>query len=1019
MKLLSDVEIERIYGIPEFNEQERAHFFTMGSKEKTRMDQLGNTRAKLHFILQLGYFKAKHLLFDFTFYEVREDVKYNMTRYFPTLKRPKTKPSRNIIASNNKNILKLLDFKDFSRETLTLITDKLNKLTRQLNKPFIIFSELLLYLEQVRIVFPAYSTLQDLLGKAIMAEEARLCALVRNGLTHKASAALENLFSLKDDKNSYALTSLKRYPKNFNFKIIEAELEKQKKYYHLYKFSKRFLPSLEVSPKNIDYYASLVEHYQVQSLKRFSAEKRQLYLICYVYHRFQSMNDQLIQTFLHYVDSYKKDARSNAILKSIEITKNIRESHGEATQKLLYMYFDKKLGRLLFKKIQKKAIDILPQDKIIAVGEYMSNGKVDQKRYEWEYHGNNFQAMIKNLRPLIKSLDFQASADNKPLLEGVQFIQSVFRKGRSLSEVNSNHFPLDTIPAHLKKYLLHTEGNSGPKYKKPNAVHHYRYEFHIYEMLKKQIDSNVVYVNDTTQYKSLSSDLGIKNWKKNKKAILSGLDLPRLNRSATEVLQDLKSELESLIISVNAHIANGENKHIKIKGEGKNRTWTLPYQKKNRQYNNPFYDNLPPITISNVLDFVEEECSFMEAFTHIKPHYAKKSLDVKGIKACLIANATSLGIFKMGDSSDLSYPFLSSTERNYIRLETLREANDIINRKTSELSIFSHYNVIENILHGSGDGQKIRTRRNTFNSRYSPKYYGLEKGVAPYSLVFNHLAANCLSRGTHEHESHCLWETYRNNTSGIDPNRISTDTEGSNQVNFVIFYFKGVDYAPCYRRLSKKTENIFGFNALNMYNENYLIKPSQKVNEKIIIDSWSEIQAIMASLMSQESSPSVIVRKFCSHLQKSKTKNALWELNNILRSIYLLRYVDDPLLRRVVRVALNRGEGYHALRRKIGETNGSSFRGASDLEVSIWNECARLVANAIIFYNMTMLSRLMEIKESEGDSEAVMFIRGLSPIASQHIIFTGRYEFNEDEQPINMAEILGFMKKILSKHVKN
>ena len=65
-----------------------------------------------------------------------------------------------------------------------------------------------------------------------------------------------------------------------------------------------------------------------------------------------------------------------------------------------------------------------------------------------------------------------------------------------------------------------------------------------------------------------------------------------------------------------------------------------------------------------------------------------------------------------------------------------------------------------------------------------------------------------------------------------------------------------------------------------------------------------------------------------------------------------------------------------------------------------------------------MLSNLMEIKELEGDFEAVEFICGLSPSACQHLILTGRYEFNKNAQPINMDEMLELMKKILNTHVK-
>jgi hypothetical protein len=62
---------------------------------------------------------------------------------------------------------------------------------------------------------------------------------------------------------------------------------------------------------------------------------------------------------------------------------------------------------------------------------------------------------------------------------------------------------------------------------------------------------------------------------------------------------------------------------------------------------------------------------------------------------------------------------------------------------------------------------------------------------------------------------------------------------------------------------------------------------------------------------------SVIVCKLNSHRRQNRTKRALWEFEHIIRSLYLLDYVDSPLLRRNVHRALNRGESYHQLRRAI------------------------------------------------------------------------------------------------------
>jgi TnpA family transposase len=468
----------------------------------------------------------------------------------------------------------------------------------------------------------------------------------------------------------------------------------------------------------------------------------------------------------------------------------------------------------------------------------------------------------------------------------------------------------------------------------------------------------------------------------------------------------------------NNNIANGKNKYIKIKGTGKDRTWTLPYQKKSDAYNNPFYDKLPIANLLDVMLAVNDEIGLVNVFTNIKTHYAKTVNDTIGIIACIIANATNLGTHKMSNSSDLSYSFLIAIEQNLIRLETLRKANDLVCAKFAKLPIYPYYN-LDRLRHGSADGQKHKTRWDTFQSRHSPKYYGLDKGVAPYTLGLNFSAVNCIpDKGAHQHESHFLLELLLNNTSGIDLDRVSTDTEGSNQIMFALMYFANIDYTPCYRNLRKKANKICGFKNPEDYPDDYLIKPFRKINKKLIIEEWENIQDIVMAILSKETSISVITRKLCSNELKGKTKRALWELNNILRSIYLLRYIDNVDLRRFVRAALNRIESYHLLRKNIGETNGSTFRGASDVEVAIWNECARLVANVIMYYNASLLSKLMKIKEKKGDTAAVKFIQYLSPIASQHLSFGGRFEFNKTREPINIEKMLKMMDKIDIRDVK-
>ena len=80
----------------------------------------------------------------------------------------------------------------------------------------------------------------------------------------------------------------------------------------------------------------------------------------------------------------------------------------------------------------------------------------------------------------------------------------------------------------------------------------------------------------------------------------------------------------------------------------------------------------------------------------------------------------------------------------------------------------------------------------------------------------------------------------------------------------------------------------------------------------------------------------------------------------MIRSTYTLRYARDPQLQRNIHRSQNRIESYHQMRSAIAQVGGKKeLTGRTDIEVEISNQCARLVANAIIYYNSAILSRLL------------------------------------------------------------
>src|ERR1700722_5463148 len=99
----------------------------------------------------------------------------------------------------------------------------------------------------------------------------------------------------------------------------------------------------------------------------------------------------------------------------------------------------------------------------------------------------------------------------------------------------------------------------------------------------------------------------------------------------------------------------------------------------------------------------------------------------------------------------------------------------------------------------------------------------------------------------------------------------------------------------------------------------------KQINLKRLHKEDDNIKHILASLLLGETNQSNIISKISSQQFSSSTKLALWDMNAVLMTDYLLDYISDVVLRQSVQGALNRGEAYHQLRRHISLIHGKHF----------------------------------------------------------------------------------------------
>ncbi|EHA9227509.1 TPA: Tn3 family transposase, partial [Escherichia coli] len=185
-----------------------------------------------------------------------------------------------------------------------------------------------------------------------------------------------------------------------------------------------------------------------------------------------------------------------------------------------------------------------------------------------------------------------------------------------------------------------------------------------------------------------------------------------------------------------------------------------------------------------------------------------------------------------------------------------------------------------------------------------------------------------------------------------------------------------------------------------------IIKLKKQFNFKLIEHEWENIQHIICSLSRKTTIQSTVVKKLSNTKRSNKTLAALREYDRVIKCIYVLDYADNKTLRQFVQQALNRGEAYHQLRRAIASVNGNQFRGGNDYQIDQWNDCARLIANCVIYYNSAILSRLVEKFEKENNKKAIDVLANLSPVAWRHILLGGNYSFEDQVAITNLDSLL-------------
>ena len=404
---------------------------------------------------------------------------------------------------------------------------------------------------------------------------------------------------------------------------------------------------------------------------------------------------------------------------------------------------------------------------------------------------------------------------------------------------------------------------------------------------------------------------------------------------------------------------------------------------------------LPSVDLTELLLEIHAHTGFADEFTHVSESNARAEDLTISICAVLLSEACNIGLEPLikHHIPALTRHRLNWVKQNYLRAETLVRANAKLVDYQSTLQLSRKWGGGEV---ASADGMRFVTPVRTINAGPNRKYFGSSRGITWYNFVSDQFSGfhGIVVPGTLR-DSIFVLEGLLEQQTGLNPVEIMTDTAGSSDMIFGLFWLLGYQFSP---RLADAGESVF-WRVDKTANYGVLDELARNcVNTLKIEQHWDDMMRIAGSLKLGTVHASELIRSLLKSDRPSSLAQAIIEAGRINKTLYLLNYVDDEDYRRRILTQLNRGESRHAVARAIchgqrGEIRKRYREGQEDQLGALG-----LVTNALVLWNTIYMQAALEYLQEQGDEILIDDEARLSPLSHKHVNMLGHYSFTLSEQ---------------------
>ena len=486
-------------------------------------------------------------------------------------------------------------------------------------------------------------------------------------------------------------------------------------------------------------------------------------------------------------------------------------------------------------------------------------------------------------------------------------------------------------------------------------------------------------------------------WEQFEEEVDGYCDLTKLSKEPVKFVGSLQSKLRSTAQKVDENYHS--NPHLIIE-QGLPILKKLPTKKEHpdlEKIRKMIMDQMPVINIVDVIVDVEKWLSLSVHFKLLSGYETK----IREYPSRFVATSLSYGC-NLGPTQ---------TERSLLKF-TRKQIAWLFNHHVTEQKLIkvlrlliNRYNLFGLPRHwGAGDSVSVD---GTFWDMYKQNLlaahhirYGRYGGVGYYHVSDRYIAlfGNFISCGVHE--SVYLLDGIVENDSDMQPKKVHGDSWAQSEVLFGLASLLGISIMPRIKHF--KHLNYYKASSKDHYeniNELFTEKP---IDWDLIETHYHDMLRVAISIYNGKIRASTILRKLCSKSRKNKLYFAFRELGRVERTIFLLNYINDPEMRRMIQAATCKSEEFNQfiswIRFGDGGVIGDNMR-FNQRKIIKFNH---LLANMLIFHTVVHQTKGINKLKDDGIDIQNEILSGISPYWTEHINRFGAFHLDMDKNTSNI-----------------